>query len=175
MFGCGTDLTAPVLYVPSGMFCHQSAHLACNSTALAAPADYLWVLSKSQANCWQNKRLPSSFWQRLRWGAHLLVTVNLETVAGLLRLRFYVPQYRAEVLIIFPLILQTTTIAQVMSNGGEGKRLQVDKLLESVMQWPPSKLQAPNYTAWLTELMFYVPLDTKYVILETFFPASLVA
>ena len=47
--------------------------------------------------------------------------------------------------------------------------------VESVMQWPPSKLQAPNYTAWLTELMFYVPLDTKYVILETFFPDNLLA
>ena len=39
----------------------------------------------------------------------------------------------------------------------------------------PDELHIVELIDWLTELRFYVPPDTKYVILETFFSANLLA
>ena len=51
-------------------------------------------------------------------------------------------------------------------------RRQRALLLPNLLQ----KGQRQSYqNDWLIELRFYVPPDTKYFILETFFPANLLA
>jgi len=41
--------------------------------------------------------------------------------------------------------------------------------------WNMSMGNQPLSLEWLIELRFYIPLDTKQVNLETFFPANLLA